>query len=362
MNSNAHTDTYSLTYSHTNTASNINAIANPNNNRPTRRRKQIKRANGNTVILRGVDNSITTWWDAGVGYDAAQYSYMKNWGCNTVRLTISDWDIGYTKGKLGVYENSAFWTRLDSQVNAAIANGIYPIICGWATMGNTPDGQYSGNVANYLSKYHTWTDYINVYKLLAQRYAGKGVIYEMWNEPLYCSLSTYQTQIQATVDTIRTYDPNAIIIVQAVGTGDWQTQNLRFVQTNPINRPNIVYCMHQYANQVNDNSQSMIRWKFGSNGAYTAYADWVLSHGYPVICTEFGCGGNGRDYEAHPMNDWSATWLNNFMTVCDTDGYSGYTAWRWCTSNYDTPWNLLSNWSGAPTTYGTTIKNYYTTH
>jgi len=88
------------------------------------------------------------------------------------------------------------------------------------------------NIADFIPKYHTWNDYISVYTQLAQRYAGKGVIYEMWNEPLYCSLSTYQTQMQATVDAIRTYDSNAIVIVQAVGTGDWDTQSLHFVQTN----------------------------------------------------------------------------------------------------------------------------------
>ena len=323
---------------------------------------KIKDANGNTVILRGVDNSITTWWDAGVGYDAAQYAYMKNWGCNAVRLTISDWDIGYKPGNLGVYSNSAFWTRLDSQVNAAIANGIYPIICGWATMGNSPNGQYSGNVADFIPKYHSWNDYTSVYRQLAQRYANRGVLYEMWNEPLYCNLNTYQTQIQTTVDAIRTYDPSAIIIVQAVGTGDWNTQSLKFVQTNSINRPNIVYCVHQYAWQTTDNSQSAIKAKLGCNGAYTAYADWVLAHGYPVIATEFGIGGNGRDYDVHPMNSWSATWLNNFMIVCDKDGYSGYTAWRWCTSSYDVPWYLLTDWKGTPTTYGTTLKTYYLTH
>ena len=103
---------------------------------------------------------------------------------------------------------------------------------------------------------------------------------------------------------------------------------------------------------------SAIRSKLGS-GYYNLYAKQVLDAGFPVVFTEFGCGGNGVDYGLHSMNDWSATWLNNYMTVCDTDGYSGYTAWRWCTSSYDNPWNLLADWYGNPTTYGSVIKNYY---
>ena len=145
------------------------------------------------------------------------------------------WDIGYTPGSLGVYENSAFWTRLDNQVNASISRGIVPIICGWhAVLNDAPDGSNSINVANFMSSYHTWADYIKVYKLLAQRYADRGVIYEMYNEPLYCSWSTYKTEMEATIDTIRTYDANAVVVVQAVGSGDRETQSLQFVQTYPL--------------------------------------------------------------------------------------------------------------------------------
>ena len=320
---------------------------------------KLKDSNGNTITLRGVDDSITTWYDAGVGYNDAQFAYMADWGCNAVRFTVSDWDFGYTAGNLGVYSSSTFWTRLDSQVNAALANGLTPIICGFSTMGNSPDGVYSGNVANFMSKYHTWNDYIKIYSMLAQRYADRGVIYEMINEPLYCNLATYQTQMEATVDAIRTYDANAIVIVQAVGTADWDTQNLQFIQSYPIRRSNIVYTAHIYSWQITSNTESAIRGKL-SSGYYNLYAAQAIASGYPVIFTEFGCGGNGVDYEVHSMNSWSDTWLNNFMSVCDKDGYSGYTAWRWCTSSYDEPWNLLADWNGNPSTYGHVIKEYFT--
>ena len=204
-----------------------------------------------------------------------------------------------------------------------------------------------------------WNQYVAIYTQLAQRYAGEGVIYEMYNEPLSCNLATYKTQMERTIDAIRTYDPNALVIVQAVGTGDWDTQNLSFVTSGySINRSNVIYCAHIYSWQMTSYEYSAIRSKLGS-GYYNLYAKQVLDAGYPVVFTEFGCGGNGVNNALNPMNDWSATWLRNYMAVCDTDGYSGYTAWRWCTSSYDNPWNLLADWYGNPTTYGSVIKNYY---
>jgi hypothetical protein len=50
---------------------------------------------------------------------------------------------------------------------------------------------------------------------------------------------------------------------------------------------------------------------------------------------------------------FSTTWLNNFMTVMDADGYSGYTAFAWvppepgCGSL-----QLLTDWNGNPSGYG----------
>ncbi|MFX0008364.1 MAG: glycoside hydrolase family 5 protein [Candidatus Hermodarchaeota archaeon] len=322
---------------------------------------KLKDANGNVVVLRGVDDSITTWWDSGVGYDTEQFAYMRDWGCNAVRITISDWDIGYTPGNLGVYENAAFWTRLDNLVNGAISNGIYPIICGWATMGPSPDGIYSGVVSDFIPKYHTWTDFLNVYSLLAQRYAGKNVIYELWNEPLYCPLDTYKTYMEAAVDAIRTYDANAIVIVEAVSTGGWETWNLQFVKTHHINRPNIVYCVHQYGSYdgvFKDSSPSGILNSLGSNGAYTCYADWVLANGYPVIITEFGISGVGTT----PVSSQHVTWLNNFMSTVDDAGYCGYTAWRWATPDLVGVDALLADWYGNPTTFGQVIRDYYVIH
>jgi hypothetical protein len=341
---------------------------------------KIKDANGNTVILRGVDDSITTWWDSGVGYDAAQMLYMKNWGCNAVRITISDWDLGFTTGNLGVYENAAFWTRLDSLVNDAIANGLYPIICGWATMGNykwngaafvgAAYGETGAimtmDVAQFMSDCHTWADYVEVYNRLAQRYTGKNVLYELYNEPLYCNLATYKAQNEAATDAIRTHDPNAIVIVQAVSSGDWIDQSLAFTQSYAINRSNIVYCVHTYSHQTHDTSQSAIRAKLTGSGNYNLYATECLAAGHPVIVTEFAGGGNGVDYVMHSWSEsgvtaFSTAWLNNFMAVATADGYCGFTAWRWCTSAYDYAC-LLTNWSGNETTYGSVIKTYYLTH
>lgn len=83
-----------------------------------------------------------------------------------------------------------------------------------------------------------------------------------------------------------------------------------------------------------------------------------MDHCYPVVITEFGP-------DSSTIGEPSAfviTWINNFMTVVDADGYSSYTAWRWTALAYDNSNMLLADWNGNPTTYGTIIKKYYLDH
>jgi hypothetical protein len=176
------------------------------------------------------------------------------------------------------------------------------------------------------------------------------VLYELINEPLYVPLSTYQTEMRAAIDAIRTHNSNAICLVPEVGASDWDTASLQFEQSYPISRSNIVYVVHDYGYHFTDNSQSTIRWKLGSNGAYCHYADWMLANGRCVITTEFGGGYNNDPYVA--WNSWQATWIQNFMAVMNADGYSGYTAWRWTTGAMA----LLVDYNGNPSAYGTVLQ------
>jgi aryl-phospho-beta-D-glucosidase BglC (GH1 family) len=328
---------------------------------------RIKDSNGDTVILRGAANYVDTWMDHGVEL----LGYARSQGCNAIRISIADWNFGYTPGSLGDYESSSWLSQLDTIVYGAIANGMYPIIDGWATVAYCPHGIHSVYCSHFITDlggvHHSWADFVNVYSLLAQRYAGNNVIYELYNEPLACPLATYKTYMEAAVDAIRTHDPNALVVVQAVSTGDWDTQNLQFVQTHAINRSNIVYCFHLYANQSPGNTQSAIRAMLDNGGSYTRYADLAISLGYPVIVTEFGGGGNGVDSDWHVRTEpgvesYSNTWLYNFMLTCDEDGLSGYTFWRFCTAQVEPESDWLSNWSGSVTSYGATCRDYYLAH
>jgi hypothetical protein len=323
--------------------------------------KYLKDSSGNKVILRGVTYKSEFWYGSSLG--AEQYTYMKNWGCNCVRIDVQCFTLEGSHGSDGRINDQNLLTSIDNQVSWATNAGLYVIFSGFFTnTGPCPHNIPNNHLDHYMTVDWTWTQWVNLWDQYATRYASyQNVMYELINEPLYVSRSDYQTHMRAAIDQIRTHNANAICVVQESGYSDWDTCDFQFEQTNPINRANVLYSLHLYSYHMVDNSQSAIRTKLGSNGAYTHYADWMLANGRCVISTEFGDQGTGQDYQIH-YNDWAACasfstpWLNNFMTVFDTDGYSGYTCETWDT------YTLLSDWNGNPNGFGTVIKTYYLSH
>ena len=293
---------------------------------------RIKDANGNTVKLEAVNWDFARWLYQNHDFNT-QFTYIKNMGCNTVSIGI----FGYSGGYPDVYNDPEFSNRLDTIMSVTANKGLYVILRSFVDAGlQTVNPDF---VVTTITR-------------IAQRYAAYNhIIYEPASEALNIPHSTYQSMIQRSIDAIRTYRPDAIISVAAESPSDWDAFGFGFQQNYPINRPNIIFAFDPYGFQsYPDNSQSGIRSLFSWYGS-----NWILSHGFPVILSEFG--GNDAPYDS-----WSQTWATNCMTVCDTDGYSGYSAWRWITASEETSWNLITDWNGNLSPWGNTIKTYYTTH
>jgi len=315
----------------------------------------LKDANGNIVILRGVVYSTSQWWG---DYDSQcteqQFIYLHNMGCDCVSLSIQDYTFDQYHGA-NCYNNPNFWTKLDNIIAWTYAHGLYVNLRFWATSGADANGNPSNHLNTYMSggtNEYTWSYWLSIANTISSRYKNyNNIIYEPLSEGLYCSYSDYQTHMQNVIDTIRANAPNAIINVQAESSGDWPC-TFAFEQSNPINRSNIIFSCDPYGFfTYPNNSPSAIASSLSTIGTY-----WLESNGYCVFFSEFG------PQDTNPYSSWDTTWLNNFMALCDSNGYSGYTAFRWCTSASDSAYYLLADWNGDLSTYGTTVSTYYLAH
>jgi len=309
---------------------------------------QIKDQLGRRVYLKGVNYDSAQWWDSNSAYNENQFIYMQNWGCTAVRVNIEAFSL-----EAGIMSNPAFLIRLDNVISWAQAHGLYVILDGWHLAAKCPHGETRNYVDHYMTVDWTWNDWFNWWTTLATRYKGKGVIYDLMNEPLHWNLADHQAKMRQCIDNIRAIDPDAVCMVEEVGSGGWDTMNFLFEQSYPISRSNVIYSCHFYGYHFSDNSQSAIRQRLGNSGAYAKYANWMLTNGRCVQIGEFG-GGYNNDPNA-AWSSWQATFLQNAMTVLNADGYSGYTAWRWVNFGWSCE-KLLADWNGNPTPYGTVLQ------
>jgi hypothetical protein len=313
----------------------------------------LKDANGNIVILRGVVYSTSQWWgDATSQCTEQQFVYMHDMGCNCVSLSIQDYTFDQYHGS-NCYNDPSFWTKLDNIMAWAYAHDLYVNLRFWATSGYDANGNPSNHLNTYMAggaNEYTWSYWLGIADIISNRYKSyTNIIYEPLSESLYISASDYQSHMQDVIDTIRANVPNAIVNVQAESSGDWPC-TFDFEKSNPINRSNIIFSADPYGFfTYPDNSQSAIISSLNSLGV-----NWLHANGRCVVFSEFG-----GDCSAY--NSWSSTWVQNFMTMCDANGISGYTAFRWCTAASDV-FNLLTAWNGNLSTFGNDLRAYYLAH
>ncbi|HEU5133712.1 MAG TPA: cellulase family glycosylhydrolase [Steroidobacteraceae bacterium] len=211
---------------------------------------------GQAVQLRGMSLYWSQW-------------IPKYYTFNTVRWLRDDWKITVIRAAMAVNSGgyatnpTAERNKVIAVVDAAISLGIYVII-----------------------DYHDHTAHENralaqaFFADMARRYGNTpNVLYETFNEPLNVSWAgVLKPYHEAVIDSIRQADPDNIVIV---GTRNW-SQEVDEAAQNPINRSNVAYTLHYYA----DTHRQWLRDR----------AQSALNRGVALFVTEYGttaASGNG---------------------------------------------------------------------
>lgn len=240
-------------------------------------------ANGNVVgsvtgqpaQLRGMS---LFWSNANEGkpfYTAETVAHLaKEWNANLVRAAMgaeADWGAG----QQGWILDKTNQTRVETVVDAAIANGIYVIIDWHSHWTQDPSHPERLEAAKQF------------FVLMAQKYgAYPNVIYEVFNEPDTDDWTQVKRVDSTLIATIRQYDPDNLIIA---GTPKLSSQPdlavaapLKDAQGNAFT--NVAYSFHFYASE---------QWHWDN---YRGYAQTALDNGLALFVSEWGltpASGNG---------------------------------------------------------------------
>ena len=230
--------------------------------------------------------------------------FIASTGANTIRLPFhyklfTDEDyMGLTSGQDG-------FDRIDSVVTWCRDNGLYLIL----DMHDAPGGQTGDNIDDsyaypwLLRSENHQRKFCGIWHDIAERYAGEPTIlaYELINEPVAHFFpdkdelnAALAPLLQRAVDTIRTVDPNHIILI---GAPQWNS-NFEPLSGHDFGE-NIAYTCHRYGGPATAEAIA----------SYIAFRD---STGLPMYMGEIG----------HNTDQWQ----NDFVRVME-DNNIGYTFW-----------------------------------
>ena len=242
--------------------------------------------NGDPVQLRGMSLFWSQWIPK--YYNAKAIKWLKDdWCLNVIRASMAadSANSGYARSA-SIAETEK--NKVITVVDAAIELGIYVIIDFHSHNAHFPVNRAAARTffAEMSAKYK---DVPNV-------------IYEPWNEPLNVSwnnvIKPYHTEI---IDIIRANDPDNIIVC---GSRSW-SQRVDEAANSPIDRTNIAYTLHFYANTHKQELRN--------------YADDALYDGIALFVTEYGtcdASGNGG-YNAAETKKWWAFLDANKISYCN---------------------------------------------
>lgn len=244
---------------------------------------QLKDAQGQPFVLRGVSFGWHNWWPR--FYNAGTVKWLSaDWKCNVIRAAMGvEPDHGYLKDP----ESSV--KTMQKIVDAAIRENIYVII----------DWHSHGIQTEKAKKFFTE---------MATKY-GKypNVIYEIFNEPdheTWAEVKKYSTEVMS---AIRAIDPDNVILV---GSPHWD-QDLHIVADDPIRGfDHIMYSLHFYAGT---HFQSL-----------RDRGDYALKKGIPLFISESAgmeASGNGpiNDTEWKKWIDWAESKKISWVTWSISD-------------------------------------------
>lgn len=286
---------------------------------------------GNKVLVGGKAESLAGnsffWSNTGWGQE-------KFYNARVVKWLKNDWKTTIVRAAMGVDNNGSYLSdpdanlsRVETVVNAAIANDMYVII----------------DFHTHYGESHK-ADAIKFFQKMATLYGGyNNVIYEIYNEPLQVSWSSViKPYATAVIKAIRAIDDDNLIVV---GTPTW-SQDVDVASYDPIDGKNIAYALHFYAGT---HGQSL------RNKALTA-----LNNGIALMVTEWGtvnADGNGS-VAKQSTNTWVQFLKDNdisFVNWAVSDKNEGASIVKSGASAY-------GNWSASDLTdSGTFVKSIIST-
>ena len=222
--------------------------------------------NGEPVMLRGMSLFWSQWM--GKYYTPQVVRWLKDdWNVNVIRAAVAVHQGGYMTNP------EAEMRKLETVLDAAIANGIY-VIVDWHAHDPEPKAaaDFFGKVAKKYGRY-------------------PNVIYETYNEPLPKHswanlLKPYHSQV---ISSIRAHDPDNLVVV---GTRSW-SQDVDEAAADPLKLSNVAYTLHFYAGTHRQDLRDK--------------AQKALDRGAALFVTEYGtteATGDGPVDEAETRRWW----------------------------------------------------------
>ncbi|MEJ2242237.1 MAG: cellulase family glycosylhydrolase, partial [Candidatus Bathyarchaeota archaeon] len=276
-----------------------------------------------------------------------QFIFMKNWGFNTVRITIPSWTIKYNN-----WQNQTFRQIYLDMIQHAKDNEMYVVVSVMHLDDENIEELYPLDTSVWSAK--DWTNYFEHIKNIVTMTKNEDhVLYDLLNEPLYLeSYDFYRDKMEQAIDAVRSIDPDAICIVEAGSLGYFgaNRMGLQFFDEYPIRRDNIIYSPHIYHDDKWEEnmaySKTDIRSRFQSMNYYAP-----LNDNKPVWIGEFN---TNNDLVGDPTFR-GEEFLRNLMDIIEEDGFSGWCIWSWGLIGRH---QVINDFNGTPSQTGQVIKDY----
>lgn len=282
--------------------------------------------NGNQIVIRGVARPSLEWNPQGQFLSLNDYQLMKNWGANSVRLSLNQcyWlpgSIGYSSGYVGVVDQQVAWIK-------SLGMGVI-LDLHWTNQGVSSWGCDKQQPMADAWSTTFWTQLANRYK------NDPWIMFELFNEPYITDWNiwrdggnTYGFNVvgfQSLYNTVRATGANNVVIINGLN----YAYDLSGAGSRLITGTNIVYGTHPY------------------NFPEKQPGDWdrafgYLAANYPLIATEFG------------TQDCSTSYINSFINYFDSKCIS-WTAWAWWAESCNFP-SIIGDWNGTPYGFGSLLK------
>jgi endoglucanase len=320
---------------------------------------KLVNANGETIVLHGVDRSGTEFeCVSGQGIfdgpsNQASITAMRSWGINAVRIPLNEACWNGESYVNPAYSGEKYRSAVEAYVRLLNSNRIVAILdLQWS------DGKYTGNSHGCPSAEAVCekpmpdaAESVPFWSSVAKTFKGNdAVIFDLFNEPYpdralptptaawecwlrggaSCSPGiTYPAAgMQTLVNAVRAEGANNVIMLGGLTYSNDLTQWLKYEPTDPDH--NLTASWHSY--------------NFNSCNNPTCWHTQIspVIAAVPVISGEIGEQDCADDY------------IDPLMAYLDSAA-TGYLAWAW---NADFDCGLITNYSGVPTAFGRGYKSH----